>query len=233
MIKSVMVDGAEALRMMVDGRLAWERGGLPAGYRRCSYLQGVGNATTYFVIPRIDITNSPWVMLECMYPTYSNDTNAFGSIIGDVRFEHGIGWQGAAFSYNYGNGYGAPNVNPANPANAQTENGVLPAGAFSGKRILVEYKNGNFYLNGIEQTIAKNNIYTEGSLGIAKDVYLFGTNRGVTKRYFGGKIYRFFVENQIDLVPALDNNGIPCMYDMISKKPFYNKRTGEFQYELA
>lgn len=231
MIKSVMVDGAEALKLMVDGKVAWERGGLPAGYRRCSYLQGVGNDTTYFVIPRIDITNSPWVLLECMYPTYSEDTNSFGSILDNVRFEQGIGWIGTSFSYNYGNGYGAPNGDVGN--NAQTENGVLPANDLAGKRLLFEYKNGTIYLDGIEQTIAKNNIYADGSLGIAKDVYLFGTNRGETKRYFGGKIYRFFVENQIDLIPALDKNGVPCMFDLISKSTFYNKGTGEFLYELA
>lgn len=229
MIKSVMVDGAEALKMMVDGKLAWERGGLPDGYRRCSYLQGVGNNTTYFVIPRIDITNSPLVLLECMYPTYSDDTNSFGSILDNVRFEQGIGWYGEAFSYNYGNGYGAPN---SGGNNAQTENGVLPASDLAGKRLLFEYKNGTIYLDGIEQTIAKNNIYAYGSLGIAKDVYLFATNRGGTKRYFSGRIYRFFVEGQIDLIPALDKNDVPCMFDLISKSTFYNQGTGKFLYEL-
>lgn len=229
MIKRVMVDGAEALKLMVDGKVAWERGGLPAGYRRCSFLQGVGNDTTYFVIPQIDITNSPWVLLECMYQTYSEDTCSFGSILGDVRFEHGIGWQGNAFSYNYGNGYGTVQSG----ANAQTENGVLRASKLCGKRLLIEYKNDTFYLDGIEQTIAKNNIYATGNLGIAKDVYLFGTNRGETKRYFGGKIYRFFVENQIDLIPSLDRNGIPCMFDLFSRNTFYNQGTGEFLYELA
>lgn len=230
MIKSVMVDGAEALKLMVDGKVAWERGGLPAGYQRCSFLQGVGNDTTYFVIPQIDITNSPWVLLECMYPTYSEDTNAFGSIISDVLFEQGIGWQGNAFSYNYGNGYG---MTGGYIINAQTENGVLQASELAGKRLLIEYKNDTFYLDGIEQTIAKNHIYATGSLGIAKDVYLFGTNRGKTKRYFGGKIYRFFVENQIDLIPSLDRNGIPCMFDLISRNTFYNQGTGEFLYELV
>lgn len=229
-IKYVMVDDAEALKLMVDGKVAWERGGLPAGYRRCSFLQGVGNDTTYFVIPEIDITNSPRVLLECVYPTYSGDTNSFGSIKGDVRFEHGIGWDGNAFSYNYGNGHGGGG---GNGKNAQTKNGVLPAGELAGKRLLIEYKNNTFYLDGIEQTIAKKNIYAYGSLGIAKDVYLFGTNRGKTKRYFGGKIYRFFVENQIDLIPALDKNGVPCMFDLISKSTFYNQGTGEFLYELA
>lgn len=206
-----------------------DMGGLPAGYRRCSFLQGKGDVSTYFVIPVIDITNSPLVLLECMYPTYSKDTNSFGSILDNVRFEQGIGWYGEAFSYNYGNGYGAPN---AGVNNAQTENGVLPANELAGKRLLFEYKNGTIYLDGIEQTIAKNNIYAYGSLGIAKDVYLFATNRGGTKRYFGGKIYRFFVENQIDLIPTLDRNGIPCMFDLISKSTFYNQGTGTFGYEL-
>ena len=224
MIKSVMVDGAEALKLMVDGAVAWERDGLPAGYRRCSYLQGVGNDTTYFVIPRIDITNSPWILLECMYPKYSEDTMSFGSIFDNVRLEHGIGWGGLSFSYNYGNGY---------KGDAQTKNGVFSAYKLAGKRLLIEYKNGTIYLDGIEQTIAKNNIYVTGRLGIAKDVYLFGTNRGVRKQYFSGKIYRFFVENQIDLIPTLDRNGIPCMFDLISKSTFYNQGTGEFLYELA
>lgn len=230
MIKSVMVDGAEALKLMVDGAVAWERDGLPAGYRRCSFLQGVGNDATYLVIPQIDITNSPLVLLECMYQPYSKDTNPFGSIIDNVGFDQGIGWGGVAFSYSYGNSYG---FKGGITGNAQTENGVLPARDLAGKRLLVEYKNDTFYLDGIEQTIAKNNIYANGSLGIAKDVYLFGTNRGRTKRYFAGKIYRFFVENQIDLIPTLDRNGIPCMFDLISKSTFYNQGTGEFLYELA
>lgn len=215
----------------ISRKSQWGEGsGLPTGYRRCSYLQGIGNDTTYFVIPQIDITNSPLVLLECMYQTYLDDTNVFGSILNDIRFEQGIGWSGRAFSYNYGNGYG---VTGLGVVNAQTENGVLPAKDLAGKRLLFEYKNDTFYLNGIEQTIAKNNIYANGSLGIAKDVYLFGTNRGETKRYFNGKIYRFFVENQINLIPALDKNGVPCMFDLISKSTFYNQGTGEFLYELA
>ena len=207
------------------------RCGLPAGYRRCKYLQGKGDVSTYFVIPAIDITNKPYVLLECMYPSYSNDTNSFGSILNNIRFEQGIGWFGGSFSYNYGNGYGAPNSSNDAP-NAQTANGVFKAEELSGNRLLFEYKNDTFYLDGIEQTIARKNLYAPGNLGIAQNVYLFGTNRGATKRYFPGKIYRFFVEGQINFIPALDQNGKPCMYDTISKQPFYNQGSGEFGYEL-
>lgn len=230
MIKSVMINGAEALKMMMDGAVAWERGGLPARYQRCSYLQGAGDITTYFVIPQVDLTNRPCVLLECMYQTYTQDTNAFGSIINDIRFEQGIGWDGYAFSYNYGNGYGCEGVGFAN---AQTIDGQVYASSLAGKHLLFEFKNDTFFLNGVEQTLARENKYVDGLLGVAKDVYLFGTNRGTTKRYFNGKIYRFYVENQIDLIPAIDPSGVPCMYDLISRQPLYNQGTGEFLYELA
>lgn len=217
--------------MLRRRELMADMGGLPAGYRRCNFLQGKGDVSTYFAIPAIDITNKPYVLLECMYPSYLADTNPFGSILNNIRFENGIGWFGNAFSYNYGNGYGGPNSSNDYP-NAQTANGVLKASQLSGKRLLFEYKNDTFYLDGIEQTIARECQYISGDLGIAQNVYLFGTNRGTTKRYFSGKIYRFFVENQIDLIPTLDRNGIPCMFDLISKSTFYNQGTGTFGYEL-
>lgn len=36
-----------------------------------------------------------------------------------------------------------------------------------------------------------------------------------------------------DLIPCLDNNRTPCMYDVISKQTFYNQGTGEFLYAVA
>lgn len=45
MIKSVMVDGAEALKLMLDGTVAWERSGLPSGYQRLSEIYIPKNKT--------------------------------------------------------------------------------------------------------------------------------------------------------------------------------------------
>ena len=33
-----------------------------------------------------------------------------------------------------------------------------------------------------------------------------------------------------DLVPALDPTGRPCMFDLVTRTPFYNAGTGEFLY---
>lgn len=215
-------------------RMMFKKSELPDGYKRCEYLQGLGTEETYIMIPEIDITNRPVVKFEVMYPTYNKDTNAFGSILNDIRFEHGIGWNGYGFSYNFANGYGIINTNSNNVK--VIVNGVLKtvsASSLSNVQLIFEYKDDSFYMNGVEQTIAKDGIYVRGSFGIAKDVYIFGTNRGETKRYFAGKIFSFYVENNINLVPALDPSGRPCMYDTITKHPFYNAGTGEFLYELS
>ena len=49
------------------------------------------------------------------------------------------------------------------------------------------------------------------------------------------KLYSFAMtkagEKVIDLYPALDDQGIACLYDMVSGEYFYNSGTGEFEYE--
>ena len=47
-----------------------------------------------------------------------------------------------------------------------------------------------------------------------------------------GDIYYFEVSARCKMVPALDTNGKPCMYDTIAKQPIYNAGDGEFGYEL-
>ena len=51
------------------------------------------------------------------------------------------------------------------------------------------------------------------------------------------RIKRFYITRDgaytLNLIPALDRNGTPCMYDSVSKQTFYNAGTGKFLYELA
>ena len=58
-----------------------------------------------------------------------------------------------------------------------------------------------------------------------------------TSNYGKLRIKRFYITRDgaytLNLIPALDRNGTPCMYDTVSKQTFYNARTGEFLYELA
>lgn len=50
------------------------------------------------------------------------------------------------------------------------------------------------------------------------------------------KLYYFKMYNgeslTLDLIPVLDQNNIPCMYDKVSDQFFYNQGTGTFRYEI-
>lgn len=195
---------------------------LPAGYKRCEYLQGLGDSRTYIVIPELNIIYDTLFSITVMYPKYTSDTNACGSLIGDVRFEQGIGWNGHCYQVNYIKGaqitsHGAPQ-----------EVKITFTAHILGSS---QYKFPVITMNGVKVSYETYNY--SSATGAVHDVYLFGTNRGNIKRYFSGRIYGFYLEGQINLIPALDRNDTPCMYDTVSKKPFYNAGSGEFLYELA
>ena len=44
------------------------------------------------------------------------------------------------------------------------------------------------------------------------------------------QLYGYADGNAQKLVPCLDTEGVPCMFDLISQKPFYNAGTGSFTW---
>ena len=69
------------------------------------------------------------------------------------------------------------------------------------------------------------------------NITIFGVNSRGQIQYSGGyKLYSYkMYENDIlirNFIPCLDENGRPCMYDAVSKQPFYNQGSGEFLYKL-
>jgi hypothetical protein len=71
-------------------------------------------------------------------------------------------------------------------------------------------------------------------------VYLFGKNNGgqvETNTIAKARIYSFYYRvngvSIINLVPVLDSDGVPCMYDTVSRTCLYNAGTGTFAYEVA
>lgn len=78
-------------------------------------------------------------------------------------------------------------------------------------------------------------INTATSFTSTYNMYIFANNNAgtaVNNAYM--RLYAFSIskdDNVLrDFVPALDNNGTPCLYDTITKKYYYNQGTGEFKY---
>lgn len=71
----------------------------------------------------------------------------------------------------------------------------------------------------------------------AYPMYLFTLNENnspLNLYYIGCKIYEWkYWKNRVltqHLIPVVDNNDVPCMYDTVSQTFFYNQGTGEFLY---
>lgn len=99
---------------------------------------------------------------------------------------------------------------------------------FSGKQTMTV--NGTTIINETNDTA----VDTETSM------YLFGVHcihdNTTFKTYGASRIYSSWIKVDgvlvRDLIPVLDWNNVPCMYDNVSEKFFYNKGTGQFSYEL-
>ena len=57
-----------------------------------------------------------------------------------------------------------------------------------------------------------------------------GTQYVCNAKLYGFKTYDESDNLIADYIPALDNQGRPCMYDTVSKQPKYSDGTGEFLY---
>jgi hypothetical protein len=65
---------------------------------------------------------------------------------------------------------------------------------------------------------------------------LFLLKRANNSYYWVGTIGDFIIskngEDVLHLLPILDQEGVPCMYDTVNKQFHYNKGTGQFLYKI-
>jgi len=59
-------------------------------------------------------------------------------------------------------------------------------------------------------------------------------SKGVDGTYFQGRVYscKHYNGDKLiqDFMPCLDSAGVPCMFDLVSRKSFYNKGNGSFTW---
>lgn len=186
-------------------RSMYDAGELPTGYRLCNYIESTGTQTI-----NTELT-----------PVYGDEINVIAYRTSDAN---GMLYASGTLTitssdrlycrYFTSTGMGATGVTQKIfPYDAQYHHIMLSRGGF--------YADGKF-VKALPGERAE-----AGTLIIFRGANALGKIR----------IKRFYItrngEYTLNLIPALDRNGTPCMYDTVSKKTFYNGRTGEFLYELA
>ena len=179
---------------------------LPAGYQRCNYIESTGTQ-------RINTG---------LTPVYGDEINIIAyrtSIAASMFYASGTLTITASnelycrYFTSINKGATAVPLEENFPADAQYHHIMLSKDGF--------YSDGNF-VKALPGERAK-----------ASTLIIF---RGTTT-YGKVRIKRFYITRNgaytLNLIPALDRNGTPCMYDTVSKQTFYNAGTGEFLYEVA
>lgn len=188
-------------------RAMYKTGELPAWYQRCKYLESTGTQT----------------IKTGLTPVYGDEINV---IAYRTSTTNGIFYASSTLTVTSGGDgdlycrYFTSTNKPATrvplknfPADTQYHHIMLSQDGF--------YADGNFVKA------------LPGERAEASTLIIF---RG-SSTYGALRIKRFYITRNgaytLNLIPALDRNGTPCMYDTVSKQTFYNKGTGKFLYELA
>ena len=207
--------------MILRRRAMYRNLELPTGYQRCKFLKKSG--TAYIDTGIIPDKSMDYDVVFDVESTYQGTLYVFGS---DSSYKSGFhlacdfqNEEGIRFCKFYTLNYYKTNIK-----------------LNSGVQYYVQMGENQFAVNS--KVISA----ISGSYVCAYSLILFGTKREgkamVNDTYCRNlRIYSFTISKDgnkiMNLIPALDRNGTPCMYDTVSKQTFYNKGTGKFLYELA
>ena len=180
---------------------------LPSGYTRLNYLESTG--TQHIVLNQ---GSSSDMILK--FTAQYTDISTYQAIIGgyNSRKYQLIGNNSSMFLFIQYNSVGSYPVN------------------LNKFDCITDFVNNKFTIYDTEYDLswAKNRDYLS-------DFYLFWA-RDVTdnRKKAKLKLYKLEIyrgeELSLNLIPSLDTQGTPCLYDTVSKKAFYNQGTGEFLY---
>lgn len=225
---SLFVGERNVDRVYRGENVVWRRG-LPEGFTRVAYLENNSSGKQYIdtgVVPSLDM-----IFETKIYITSVND-DYFCSVrvaSGDTRYY--------LLNMNEKNGFVC--------TKSVWHYGSVQFG-ISGSKMLNQYfdikskitdsRNGiyigddSYTFYDVTQTISNKTLPLFGaklSNSEKANTYSpYGTRCCYARFTDGGKVVR-------DFVPAIDPNGRPCMYDLVTRQPFYNQGTGEFTYSLT
>jgi hypothetical protein len=196
---------------------------LPAGYKRVEYLNSTG---TQYIDTGIHLHEDAEMMVEFQDTNTKSDLS-FANWLCGARYE-GFALMISIWSLNYYVlGYGIRAASRFNYKQGDKQIKDLK----TGKHLFVLNRN-EYLLDGLK---IKEEIEAGTITGTKPtNIYLFAISQNNALLQIGYyKVYRYTYRNETtgerqSFVPCLDPTGAPCMFDLVSKTPFYNAGTGAF-----
>lgn len=212
-VKDIIIPEGSVAEVAIDGVTVWRKSKLPVGYTECEYLETTG---TQYLRTGIQISPTIGVHTQFVVSSTLQDIALIGCLVPDTYLPYQT--------------YGVTPYNNAFRFAIGTAEAIGPVyKPVIGTRYDVKYNiNKRLYVND-EEAIRTINITRQGELTMGY--------RGVQSvRYSRFRYEMFDVYDGEDIVlsfiPCLDDKGRPCMYDTVSKQPFYNDGVDEFKYSI-
>lgn len=195
------------------------RGGerFPLGYKRLEYLENPGRQ---YIDTKVFPTRDTDFYVDFSIPAI--ESNGFKSIF-STYISKG----------NYDIVYSYPNGNT--PMLIRVPNGTPPNNLeygwfkwYPGKRYIVQKKGYKLFLDG-ELKVSRNTIREFEALDTMTLFVVRKVSTIDTSSFNRAKIFSFVLRQKNtplrNFIPALDPSGRPCMFDTVTRKPFYNAAT--------
>lgn len=200
---------------------------LPAGYRKCAYLEGTG---TQWIDTEYKPNNHTQLSVRgCWVAMNSTDAAS-------CYTDWNTGGRGVVIASSWNSGC----VSTSYICNYRYISGGLTTGVWFSSTMNIKGKSTVSSANGVYKEA---DFFADegGEFQLNYSLPLFGGRRG------GGAGSMFSIakfrmaefsifENDKPIahfVPVLDKDDVPCMFDTVRGKSFYNSGTGQFLYELA
>lgn len=215
-------------------QVASDPNALPVGCVRCEYLEGTG--TQWIDTEKVVYANEDIYVDFEMKPSSKIQQTlgwiAYGAYNQPYQFKI-LKYQDAPYaSVHYG-------VDAA-----YYTSGIILTNTYARNRVLISPNTGVLEINGVQATgnydKTFNNAYYPNGNSLNSNVLFSGVGPdGTVSSLMGvGRIYEYSLTDPEGnytqhLIPILDPDGTPCMYDTVAKKFHYNKGTGQFTYKIA
>lgn len=207
-----------------------EEGGIPVGCTRCLYLESFReNNVGQSIDTEYKVHDTDIISLK-----FSTDTGQSDFVL--------YGWRRTGLATDGYHIYILASYNRIGLGVGNTAAGLVPTNINTIYTLVIDCFKKRVTVDSLDKTSALNANWEKPFYNgdSAFNAFLFtGNNIGTPWSGSNSRIYDYWVKdkdgNYIQhLVPILDKEGVPCMYDVVKRKYHYNQRanTENFRYEL-
>ena len=186
---------------------------IPSGYTLLEYLESDGTGQ-YINTGYIATQNTN---IECDFMVQQHNSNLLNYVYGEYTSGKACGIYVSSTTNVYGVLYGSADRNTSIPR------------VFN-EKVHSILNSAELIINGTTESVGG------GTFTATNTLYLFRGN-GSSRPGMIGRIYYMLIREARSvvsryLVPCLDTNSVPCMYDVLTHQTFYNAGTGDLGYGL-